>query len=924
MIKWTSIILFLLFFSMPIYSQNIIKSKKKAKLMIENENYNGAINVYLDLLKNRLVDYSVYTNLGYCYLKTGDYDRALNFLEKSVKYYKSLEEYRKTDALNAMFYLATAYFDRYDFEKAKKMYISIMDYSNRRQMLRIKEKIIQCDSAQDMFEHPTGFFVYQPGIINSEYPDYCPVISPVQGKMYFTSRRPGSTGGKIAPDGYEYEDIYSVNLNNGKFSKPVNIGPPINTDSYEATASISYDGKTMFIYKSTTKDPGDIYVSELVNKKWTVPKRMGKPINKHSRETHASLSPDGEHIFFTSDRNGGYGGLDIYEADLSPNGKWVNVRNLGKYINSPKDEDGPFISPDGKYLYFASNGHIGMGGFDIYKSKIKPDGTWSKPVNMGFPLNTVNDDIFYVPTNNPEQAFYSSKQIGGVSSILVVKIYEDINNMIFVKGYAFDSKKRVLPNNIIRGDSVKYGFNLYPFDKKVYVGNDTVHVFHRQGTSVLDSVCKIPDNTSIKVYKVSDNSLVGQYSLSLMGKYGVPMSSQDEHVIYFSAPGYSYDVYTVKKKPGTYIYNAELDTIIKGKTKIVKYTVFDKDSTNLTDAQKFELNFLADYLNKNNNLCVDISSYGYNEIPETYDEQRTIAIENYLAERGIGANRIRENLSSDKIRDSLVQYTILDTSLVKKILLKKKAHLIAKSDRVPEPENEDRNGNNIKNNTEKNNHLSKSIRILHGVLVDDVRFAINMYDNPDFYDDLDVLAQFLVRNSRAKIGVYGYTDTQGPADYNKMLSKKRAIFVKNYLISKGAKSSQIIAQGKGYSKQISVNKNRKGQYIWKSLGYNRRVEIEILNQGQNEKLFVKPVDVPDQFQLDISSEKYYYSVNIVSSIKKIPSTAFDFNVIELKGVDGLYNYIYGQFEHEYQAENFIQSIKAKYPKAFVFINNYRK
>jgi len=177
------------------------------------------------------------------------------------------------------------------------------------------------------------------------------------------------------------------------------------------------------------------------------------------------------------------------------------------------------------------------------------------------------------------------------------------------------------------------------------------------------------------------------------------------------------------------------------------------------------------------------------------------------------------------------------------------------------------------------------------------------------------------------ISEIGHRKTQAglpSADVAAILAKKRAEFVKNYLIRQGAKTNQIISEGRGYSKQISVNKNTQGKYVWNSLGYNRRVEIEILNQGENEKLFVKPVEVPDQFQINISGNTYYYSVNIVSSIDKIPSTAFDFDVTELLGVDGLYNYIYGEFEHEYDAENFVSSIKNKYPKSFVFINNFRK
>jgi len=899
-------ILFLLFLfvSLNLYSQDIRSAKNKAKYKIQDMNYAGAISIYLDLLKDDdLVDYTVFTKLGYCYINTGDFDNAIFYLKKSVDYYTSINRLKKKEALDAMYYLATGYFMKYDFQRAKILYIQIRKYSNKKQIKELNRKIIQCDSARVMLQNPKGFFVYQSGIINSDFPDYCPVVSVSQEKIFFTSRRPGSTGNKKDIDGFEFDDIYSVDISNGNFSKPVKIDGFINTLTHEATASISFDGKTMFLYKSTSKDPGDIYVSKFINNKWSLPKRMDKPINSRFNETHASISPDGKHLYFTSDRKKGFGGLDIYQADLAADGSWENVRNMGEYINTPEDEEGPFLSPDGNTIYFSSKGHIGMGGYDIYKFHKLADGTWSKPVNMGFPLNTVNDDMFYIPTNNPEQAFYSSKQVGGMTSILVVKIFDNIDNMLVVKGYIFDSKTKYLAPYHIVGDSVEFMNTLYGQGKKVYLDNDTVHIFHHKNNAVLDSICKIPPNTSIKVYKVSDKSLVGNYSASLLGKYRIILNSQEKYIVHFSAPGYTYDFYETDDKAKTYYYTAELDSIINNETKIVKNSNFKKDSVGLTNSQKIELNFVVDYLQQNENLYVDVSAFGKkNDIAENLDLPRTYSIINYLTEKGIDDSQIFMNLSNDVIKDSTVQYTIYSEKLIQNEVDNKQPNIIP-------------NTSNI---------ISNSSNIIHGVLVSDVKFEINMYDIKQFYEDLNVLSQFLISNKQAKIGVYGYTDTQGPSNYNIMLAKKRAISVKNYLIKKGAKPNQITAEGRGYSKQIAINKDNQGDYVWNSLPYNRRVEIEIIEQGENEKLFVKPIDVPNQFQINTSGKDYFYSVNVVSSITQIPAGNFDFEVIELLGVDGVYNYITGEFANENQAENYANSIKHKYSKSYVFINNYRK
>lgn len=884
------IFIFLIISIQSIYSQNLKDIKKKADQAIKNKNFNEAINEYQKLINDSIVDYQVYANLGYCYLQTSNYFEAIDLLQKTNNYYKTKSKEKTKVAVNNAENLAIAYFMTYNFFDAKSIYEQLLINDSKNDELG--EKIIQCDSAQRMFENPKGFFVFRPGIINSDYPDYCPIMNFALGKIYFTSRRPGSTGGKIDTDGLEFEDIYSVDINNGDYSTPKNMGLPINTEGYEATSSISFDGKTLFMYKSSDIDDGDIYFSTYKNGRWSIPERMEEPVNSDMRETHAAMSPDGKYIYFTTDRKGGQGGLDIYEAKLSADGKWTNARNLGPQINTPSDEEGPFVSPDGNYLYFSSNGLIGMGGFDIFRLKKLPNGDWSKPQNMGFPLNTVDDDLFFVPTNNPEEALYSSKQIDGKSSILIVQIFDD-NNSIYINGYAFDTKLRFLNNNAAKGDSVLFRNKKYPFNQKVSIDTDTVHVFFTQNKFVMDSVCKIPADVSIKVFNLNNKELVGTYAPSIVGKYGLTLSEAGK-IVYYSAPGYSYDFLEVKNKSKFLNYNAQLDTLIDGQIKIVKYSKFVKDSISLNKYQKFELVFLSDFLKEHKNLSLDISAFGFRDNVEEFDKRRASSIVSFLRENGIDTSRIFYNLSSDMIKDTLVQYTIYDSSQISK----------------------------IKKDNEKN-YTVISNRVIHGVLVNDVKFELNMAETDNFYEDLDFLATYLIRNQEAKIGVYGYTDIQGNASYNQILSQKRADFIKTYLVSKGVDKSQVVAEGHGFSKQIAMNQNSTGQYMWNSLKYNRRVEIEILNQGKRERLFVKPIDVPNQFQINISGNTYYYSINILSSEIKIPSSAFDFDVTELLGVDGLYNYIYGEFEHEFDAENYVLKIKNKYPKSFVFINNYR-
>jgi hypothetical protein len=191
---------------------------------------------------------------------------------------------------------------------------------------------------------------------------------------------------------------------------------------HESAVSISADGKQMFLFKSDP-DGKNLYTSTLKNGTWGTPVKLPEPINSYSHETHCSLSADGSTLFFTSDREGGFGGLDIYMCKKLPDGTWGSARNLGSNINTPLNEETPMIFLDGKTLYFASEGHASMGMFDMFYSYMQPDSSWIEPVNLGYPINSPTDDLFFVPTIERSQAYYSTSQfdenLGGMDIYLI-------------------------------------------------------------------------------------------------------------------------------------------------------------------------------------------------------------------------------------------------------------------------------------------------------------------------------------------------------------------------------------------------------------------------------------------------------------------------------------------------------------------------
>ncbi len=278
--------------------------------------------------------------------------------------------------------------------------------------------------------NPVNIKVTNMGVlINSAYADYSPVVSVDESTIYFTSRRLRKDSSnyyiKDEYDGKHYDDIYVSYNYDGTWTEPELIG--INTEGHDAVVNISTDGQTLFTYKDDAGD-GNIYSSSLEDEKWSTPIKMGSDINEESAETHAHISPDGNFFYFVSDRKNGLGGQDIYVCKKLPNGQWAKAQNVGPTINTPYDEDGVFIHPDGKTMYFSSKGHTSIGGFDIFSSTMDDQGVWSTPISLGYPVNSTDNDVFFVTSTDGKRGYYSSFQEKGFGEKDIYQIsLEDAN-----------------------------------------------------------------------------------------------------------------------------------------------------------------------------------------------------------------------------------------------------------------------------------------------------------------------------------------------------------------------------------------------------------------------------------------------------------------------------------------------------------------
>ncbi|MCZ2442425.1 MAG: OmpA family protein [Flavobacteriales bacterium] len=441
-IKQLTVIILLLLRSLITYSQhvefkeeNFPHNKQLLKKAIGNyergnkyygqgfKYYEKALDSYLKAFdfnpNHALLNYQI----GNIYYALNDKLQAAVYLEKAIALDPSHKE-------TALFQLAESYHLSGQFNKAIQKYREVvllaqrdLDKAKKKDKMALLADIRLCNLRIQQCENglalakDTLFVVYENlgKKVNSKYPDYTAVVNKDETLLIFTSRRLGNTGGKIAPgDLYPYEDIYfSERAKNGEWSNAKKLVGKVNTPNHEAPVWLSADGTKLFIYRA--KGKGDIFETNYNGKEWEKPTKL-KQIDTKYRESHASMTDDGQTIYFISNhaKLSTNESMDIFRVNYNPSTKkWSQPVNIGSTVNTPYDEDCVFISGDGKTLYFSSEGHNSIGGFDFFKSTWE-NGAWSTPVNFGYPINTPANDVFIFFTGDEKHAYFDSDRKGGV------------------------------------------------------------------------------------------------------------------------------------------------------------------------------------------------------------------------------------------------------------------------------------------------------------------------------------------------------------------------------------------------------------------------------------------------------------------------------------------------------------------------------
>lgn len=571
--------------------------------------------------------------MGVCFLNSTQKFKALPYLEFANKFNTDGERFDDMDL-----YLGQAYQLGSDWDKAiehYKAYKQTLGENVKDQRFFLNKKIRECVTGKELYTNPERVWIDNLGEnINTEYPDFGPVISADNRMLFFTSRRPGGIGDITDETGYNMEDIYySEREFEGEWQPAKNIGEPINTESHDATIGLAPDGKSLFVYRSISRKDGNIFIAKQNDDgTWSETTELGDAINTKNHESAATLSFDEKTLFFVSDKPGGLGGHDIYMSTWDEEKKdWGEAVNVGPTINTKFEEKGVFFHPDNKTLYFSSEGHNTMGGLDIFKTEYDAEtGEWTKPVNIGAPINTPDDDVYFVVSGNERYAYYSSFRGEGFGE-------KDIYQITFLgpKKDPLLASADLIDNNLSEKSS-----NVDAFEQ------DNIILISGK---VTDGTTNEPLAANLTVINAKTNEKVSDIITNEDGTYLVAVKAGEFYAITTTKEQYtiaSTTVNTTKDDAGKELTeNFKLFTPVPGDEFVLRNIYFDFDKYNLRYKSVEELDRLVKIMKEHPSLVIELGGHtdrrGSDEYNQLLSQKRAEIAKKYLVEHGVDANRIK-------------------------------------------------------------------------------------------------------------------------------------------------------------------------------------------------------------------------------------------------------------------------------------------
>ncbi len=780
------------------YSQKLMLNRDylKAERLFSKAKYDEALPILkaLDSSYNE-PDLNYLIGVSLKELKQNE-EEAIPYLEKYVSQSDSIDQ--------AHFYLAELYHWNYQFDEAINMYqrfeniaLNKTKDSSLCTLIQgiVAKRIAECNYGKLAVDSPRKVVIENLGDkVNSPFPEYAPVISKDEKQLYFTARKDNSTGHKKDKDNEYFEDIYFTELIEGslfdeqrldtltknggfitlvtdmKYSDPVHMWSSVNSKKHDGAIQLSNDEDSLYFYRDF-----DIWVAPVSDTLKEIKPHRFDAANTSAYEPSVYFSYDGRTMFVSSEREGGYGGLDLYVSNLDSSNNWSPLINLGPKINTKYDEDAPYIDPDGKTIYFASKGHSSMGGYDVFKTVNDPVNGWSDIENMGYPVNTPGDDIYYVMTPRYNRAYYSSNNLQGYGGM-------DIYRLTFADERHSTAELKGL---VLEGD------NYLPAKSKLtmYNSDSTVFSSFNSDTTTGKYLVLLGHGKSYDMLVETEGFLPYHKKFKIPEQREYYQLYQEIHHIFL------YDNYGNKIGQQIVVFNS-FDGVSENDTSLMLY-----DSRTRKEYERISQMRNGDKVE----VYTDVHFYmSKDSLAKLLESDSTLKYH-------FPENTTFSFLDNDSLEINLSEnYKDVSANFVKDILNRKKVFL-----------NKVESVEDLETAIGRDSLKEAPIIILHFDF--DKSKILNEEKNK-----LDLFAQYLKNNESVSIKILGHTDSKGSNLYNNKLSYLRAERVKKYLVSVGIEKNRLSVEGMGEKQPIVSNTNPDGTDNQEGRRLNRRVEFIII------------------------------------------------------------------------------------------------
>lgn len=740
------------------------KAVADAQKYFSIKNYEQALPLYEEAIKAGAKDPVVFYQAGVCYQKSDD----LNQQVKAIPYFETALKEGKALPPVLSYELGELYLKNEDLQKALTQFTAYKaaHKADKKAQADADLAIERTSNAMAFMSVPRNFKVQPfPGELNSKYTEYNPVVSADESAMAFTALRPNS--GKTRSGDKFIEEIYISYNQAGSWSEPKVV--PVASEYNVGSAGISPDGAKMIIFMGGIDDPGSLFQINKAGDTWSKPSILANTINSKYLESTASITPDGKTIYFASNRQGTLGGLDIWKIEQKADGTWTTPTNLGPEVNSKANEDAPFIHPDQKTLFFTSDGHNSMGGRDIFQSKLVTN-KWTKPENMGYPINTTANDNYFTLIADGTRGYFSSDRKGGrgAQDIYFLDMPADAANipLTMIKGKIVNGETgKPMPTKMYVVDKDTKKDLEFVYNPDPVTGNYLIILPPNKNYDIIiESEGFLPYTLNVNIPNQNYfYELYQMISLKTIKQFDVVVGQevQVKNAFYDTNQDAKTDMRTTHEAKlvqsgGVDVYDMMIDLMAAKDQAGIDYLVGLIDHKDPVDAVNF---------NEKENSKIEVASrtYYYDESDESKFEQKQV---------------------DGKTIFSLP--TMVITEEAKRLKEVKKTSAFDKT------------------------ALTKFSKILFDAGKSDLK--------PQYNTELDNMMAVLAKYPDLGVEISGFASAEGSEQLNRELSNKRAIAVLDYLNHKGVVRRRIVAKGYGASKDQNASKEE-----------GRRVEVRVVD-----------------------------------------------------------------------------------------------